>query len=91
MWVSYVTGTPKMSQIGPLYMELHYPYIMKKVSLERYYFVLYDGAHTFKMPKMLLNPFCDETLLEPQLAHARHLGYHTSIMRHNNLYSGTSL
>ena len=36
------------------------------------------------MSKMVLNPFCDETLLEPQLAHARHLGYHTQ--HHNNLH-----
>ena len=28
-----------------------YIYIMKKVSLERYYFVLYDGALTLKMSK----------------------------------------
>ena len=37
-------------------------YIMRKVSLERYYFVLYDGALTLKMSKMALNSFCDETL-----------------------------
>ena len=37
-------------------------YIMRKVSLERYYFVLYDGALTLKMSKMSLGPFCDETL-----------------------------
>ena len=37
-------------------------YIMRKVSLEWYYFVLYDGALTLKMSKMALNPFCDETL-----------------------------
>ena len=35
---------------------------MRKVSSERYYFVLYDGALTFKMSKMALNPFCDKTL-----------------------------
>ena len=35
---------------------------MRKVSLERYYFVLYDGALTLKMSKMALNPFCDKTL-----------------------------
>ena len=35
---------------------------MRKVSLERYYFVLYNGALTFKISKMALNPFCDETL-----------------------------
>ena len=29
-------------------------YIMSNVSLERYYFVLYDGALTFKMSKMAL-------------------------------------
>ena len=33
---------------------------MTKVSLERYYFVLYDGALTLKMYKMALNPFCDK-------------------------------
>ena len=37
-------------------------YIMRKVSLVRYYFVLYDGALTLKMSKMALNPFCDKTL-----------------------------
>ena len=37
-------------------------YIMKKVSLERYYFVLYNCALTLKMSKMALNPFCDKTL-----------------------------
>ena len=39
-------------------------YIMRKVSLERYYFVLdlYNGALTLKMSKMALNPFCDKTL-----------------------------
>ena len=36
--------------------------IMRKVWLERYYFVLYDGALTLKMSKMALNPFCDKTL-----------------------------
>ena len=30
---------------------------MRKVSLERYYCVLYDGALTLKMSKMVLNPF----------------------------------
>ena len=35
---------------------------MRKVSLERYYFVLYDGALTLKMSKMALNSFCDKTL-----------------------------
>ena len=35
---------------------------MKKVSLERYYFVLYNGALTLKISKMALNPFCDKTL-----------------------------
>ena len=35
---------------------------MRKVSLERYYFVLYDGAVTLKMSKMALNSFCDKTL-----------------------------
>ena len=37
-------------------------YILRKVSLEMYYFVLYDGALTSKMSKMALNPFCDKTL-----------------------------
>ena len=41
----------------------HIPlYIMSNVSLERYYFVLYDGALTLKMSKMVLNAFCDKTL-----------------------------
>ena len=35
---------------------------MSNVSLERYYFVLYDGALTLKMSKMALNAFCDKTL-----------------------------
>ena len=35
---------------------------MRKVSLERYYFVLYDSALTLKMSKMALNSFCDKTL-----------------------------
>ena len=37
-------------------------YIMSNVSLERYYFVLYDGALTSKISKMALNTFCDKTL-----------------------------
>ena len=37
-------------------------HIMRKVSLERYYFVLYNGALTLKISKMALNPFCDKTL-----------------------------
>ena len=37
-------------------------YIMRNVSLERYYFVLCDGALTLKMSKLALNPFCDKTL-----------------------------
>ena len=37
-------------------------YIMRKVSLERNYFVLYDGALTLEMSKMALNSFCDKTL-----------------------------
>ena len=38
-------------------------YITRKVSIERYYVVLYNGALTLKMKKkMALNPFCDETL-----------------------------
>ena len=35
---------------------------MSNVSLERYYFVLYDGALTLKMSKMAINAFCDKTL-----------------------------
>ena len=35
---------------------------MSNVSLERYYFVLYDGALTLEMSKMALNAFCDKTL-----------------------------
>ena len=35
---------------------------MSNVSLERYYFVLYDGALTLKISKMALNAFCDKTL-----------------------------
>ena len=37
-------------------------YIMRKVSLERYYFVLYDCALTSKISKMALKSFCDKTL-----------------------------
>ena len=37
-------------------------YIMRKVSLEKYYFVLYDCALTSKMSKMALKSFCDKTL-----------------------------
>ena len=32
-------------------------YTMREVSLERYYFVLYDGALTLKMSKMALTRF----------------------------------
>ena len=35
---------------------------MRKVSLERYYFVLYDCALTSKMAIMALKSFCDKTL-----------------------------
>ena len=35
---------------------------MSNVLLERYYFVLYDGALTLKISKMALNGFCDKTL-----------------------------
>ena len=35
---------------------------MNNISLERYYFVLYDGALTLNMSKMALNAFCDKTL-----------------------------
>ena len=35
---------------------------MRKVSLERYYFVLYDGVLTLKVSKMALNSLCDKTL-----------------------------
>ena len=37
-------------------------FIMRKVSLDRYYFVIYDGTLTLKISKMALNPFCDKTL-----------------------------
>ena len=43
-------------------------YIMSNVSLERYYFVLYDGVLTLKMSKMALNAFCDKTLHMQTLA-----------------------
>ena len=36
-------------------------YVMRKVSLERY-FVLYDGALTYTISQLMLNPFCDGTL-----------------------------
>ena len=36
--------------------------IMRKVSLERYYLVLYDCALTLKMSRMALNSFCNKTL-----------------------------
>ena len=36
-------------------------YIMRKVSLERYYLVLYDCALTSTMSKMALKSFCDKT------------------------------
>ena len=32
------------------------------IRLERYYFVLYDGALTLKISKMALNPSCNKTL-----------------------------
>ena len=35
---------------------------MRKVSLERYYCVLYNGVLTLRHVKMALNPFCDKTL-----------------------------
>ena len=37
-------------------------YIMRKVSLERYYFVSYDDALTLKISKMALSSFCNKTL-----------------------------
>ena len=37
-------------------------YIMRNVSLERYYFILYDGALTLKKSNMALIPFFDKTL-----------------------------
>ena len=37
-------------------------YIMSNGSLERYYFVLYDGALTLKLSKIALNAFCYKTL-----------------------------
>ena len=49
-----------------------YIYIMRKVSLERYYFVLYDGALTLKMSKMVLNSFCDKTLHVHQIKALRY-------------------
>ena len=55
--------------------------IMRKVSLERYYFVLYNGALTLKMSKMALNLFCDKTLHMP-LNHEE--GYEDSFM-HNTV------
>ena len=42
-------------------------YIMRYVSLERYYFVLYDCALTSKISKMALMSFCDKTLQMMQL------------------------
>ena len=36
-------------------------YITRKVSVERYYFVLYEGALTLKISKMALNSFWDKT------------------------------
>ena len=43
-------------------------YIMRKVSLERYYFVLYDCALTSEMSKMALKSFCDKTSSYPSLS-----------------------
>ena len=34
---------------------------MKKVSLERYYFILYNGVLTLKTVKMALYPFCHKS------------------------------
>ena len=48
-------------------------YIMRKVSLEIYYFVLYDGALTVKISKMALNSFCDETIhIHVVIMHKQH-------------------
>ena len=45
-------------------------YIMSNASfIEMYYFVLYDGALTFKMSKMALNAFCDKTLNNNNILH----------------------
>ena len=38
---------------------------MRKVSLERYYFVLYDGALPLKISRMAPTSFCDKTLHIP--------------------------
>ena len=35
---------------------------MRKVSLEMYYFVSYNGGLTVTFSKMALNLFCDKTL-----------------------------
>ena len=59
-------------------------YIMRKVSIERYYFFLYDGALTLIMSKMALNPFCDETL------HIQLIFTNTSILRGKYTFSMVS-
>ena len=53
-------------------------YIMSNISLERYYFVLYDGALTLKMSKMALNAFCDKTL------HIKHVS--VTLFKHLNVF-----
>ena len=52
---------------------------MSNVSLERYYFVLYDGALTLKISKMALNAFCDKTLPIYQTHSKRSVNRHRSI------------
>ena len=55
---------------------------MSNVSLERYYFVLYDGALTLKMSKMALNAFCDKTLhLYVVGKRTREIGNYSMIMK----------
>ena len=57
-------------------------YIMRKVSLERYYFVWYDYALTLKMSNMALNLFCDKTL-QMSMVHVHPAG---SLHCHINRY-----
>ena len=58
---------------------------MSNVSLERYYFVLYDGALTLKMSKMALNAFCDKTLhtVRPNKKETRVISEISSLPRKN--------
>ena len=48
MWVPYVTGTTKMSQIGPLFMDL--PIIL-------YMFLCWAGQHTTDQPIWSQSPY----------------------------------